>query len=156
MAGGLDLRYNRLPVTDPGMTMRYLPPFEIVKALVVVALEDGKPTVSCSYDDFVTMIRRTIVGIVVDEAWYLTEYPDIADAIERGLVKSAQDHFVSDGYFEGRQPFPMRVNERWYLMNNTGVADYVRQGKLLSGQQHVRGTWLPGGTPSVRTVTRPD
>jgi hypothetical protein len=82
------------------------------------------------------MVRRMIAGIEVDEKWYLEQYPDIAAAIEQGIVTSAQEHFVNDGYFEGRRPFPIRVNERWYLMNNTGVADYVRQGRLVSGQQH--------------------
>jgi hypothetical protein len=52
------------------------------------------------------------------------------------VVSSAREHFINDGYFEGRQPFPLRVNERWYLMNNAGVADHIRQGKLESGQQH--------------------
>ena len=116
--------------------MRYVPPFEVLKASLTIGLENGKPSVSCSYDYFLTMVRRMIAGIEVDGAWYLERYPDIADAIQKGLVASAQQHFVNDGYFEGRQPYPIHVNERWYLMNNTGVADYVRQGKLESGQQH--------------------
>ncbi len=45
-------------------------------------------------------------------------------------------HFVNDGYFEGRLPFPIHVDERYYLSQNTGVADYVRKGMLESGQQH--------------------
>lgn len=116
--------------------MRYLPPFEVLKAFMTIGVENGEPVVSCSYDDFITMVRRMIAGIEVDEKWYLEQYPDIAAAIEQGIVTSAQEHFVNDGYFEGRRPFPIRVNERWYLMNNTGVADYVRQGRLVSGQQH--------------------
>jgi hypothetical protein len=82
------------------------------------------------------MIRKLIIGVEVDEAWYLERYPDIADAIERGVVKSARLHFVNDGYFEGRIPFPIQVNERYYLAENQGVADYVRTGMLESGQQH--------------------
>jgi hypothetical protein len=116
--------------------MKYLLPFEILKSYMTVGVKDGEPDVSCSHDDFVTMIRRVLAGIEIDEAWYLDRYPDIADAIENGIVTSAQQHFVNDGYFEGRQPFPMHVNERWYLMNNTGVADFVRQGKMESGQRH--------------------
>jgi len=116
--------------------VRYLPPFEVLKSFMTIGVENGVPSVSCSFDDFVAMVRRMIAGIEVDENWYLERYPDIADAIEKGIVASAQEHFVNDGYFEGRRPFPIRVNERWYLMNNTGVADYVRQGRLESGQQH--------------------
>lgn len=116
--------------------MKYVPPFELLKAYMKFSQVDGTPTISCSYEDYLAMLRRVIAGIEVDEDWYLRRYPDIADAIAQGIVKSAQEHFVNDGYFEGRQPFPIRVNERWYLMNNVGVADYVRQGKLESGQQH--------------------
>jgi hypothetical protein len=116
--------------------MKYIPPFETVKARLAMASENGELRVSGTYEDFVNLIRQLIVGIEVDEAWYLERYPDIADAIKEGIVTSAQQHFVNDGYFEGRQPFPIRVNERWYLTQNTGVADYVRQGRLKSGQQH--------------------
>ena len=116
--------------------MKYLPPYDILKRFVTIELQNGVPTVSAFYEEFVTIIRHMIEGVEVDEAWYLDRYPDIAEAIENGVVASAKQHFVTDGYFEGRRPFPMRVNERWYLMNNTGVADYVRQGKLESGQQH--------------------
>ena len=118
------------------VTVRYLPPFEALKSFMAVDLKNGKPCLSCSQDDFVTIIRQMIAAIQVDEQWYLERYPDIAEAIENGIIASAQQHFIDDGYFEGRQPFPIRVNERWYLMNNTGVADFVRQGKLESGQQH--------------------
>ena len=116
--------------------MKYIPPFDSVKAHLAMASEKGEVRVSGAYEDLVNLIRQLIQGIEVDEAWYLERYPDIADAIKEGIVTSAQQHFVNDGYFEGRQPFPIRVNERWYLTQNTGVADYVRQGKLKSGQQH--------------------
>lgn len=116
--------------------MRYLPPFEILKGFLKVGTTNGELRVSGSYEDFVNMLRRMIAGVEVDERWYLERYPDIADAIQKGVVSSAQQHFVNDGYFEGRQPFAIHVNERWYLTQNAGVADYVRQGKLESGQQH--------------------
>jgi hypothetical protein len=40
----------------------------------------------------------------VDEAWYLRTYPDVADGIKRGDHVSAADHFITNGYREGRQP----------------------------------------------------
>lgn len=118
------------------LRMKYLPPFDIVKACMAVESVNGELRVSGSYDEFVNLLRRMIEGIEVDEKWYLERYPDIAEGIEQGIVVSAQQHFVNDGYFEGRQPFPIQVNERWYLTQYTGVSDYVRQGKLESGQQH--------------------
>ncbi len=97
---------------------------------------DGELAVTCSYENFVQMLRRLLEGVVVDEQWYLARYPDIAEAIGQGLVPSPQAHFVNDGYFEGRQPFEIKVDERYYLTHNSGVADYVRRGLLTSGQQH--------------------
>lgn len=114
----------------------YLPPFEILKSCVKVATLKGELTVSCRYDAFVEMIRRLLVCIEVDEAWYLQRYPDVAEAVRAGTIPDARTHFVSDGYFEGRQPFPIHVDEAWYLRQNDGVADYVRRGLLESGQQH--------------------
>lgn len=116
--------------------MKYLPPFELLKSFLTISNVKGELMVSCSYEDFVQMVRQIIVGVEVDEQWYLERYPDIAEAIQEGLVQSPRLHFVNDGYFEGRVPFSIRVDERYYLEQNTGIADYVRRGILESGQQH--------------------
>ena len=116
--------------------MRYLPPFEILRSFVNIETVKGELVVTCSYENFIQMLRRALVGVQVNEGWYLERYTDIADAIRAGIVESARSHFVNDGYFEGRWPFPMTVDERYYLENNPGVADYVRRAMLKSGQQH--------------------
>jgi hypothetical protein len=116
--------------------VKYLPPFEILKSLLTISNVKGELMVSCSYENLVQMLRRVIIGVEVDERWYLERYPDIADAIEQGTVQSARVHFVNDGYFEGRMPFPIHVDERYYLSENKGVAEYVRKGMLESAQQH--------------------
>jgi hypothetical protein len=116
--------------------VKYLPPFETLRSYLTMTNVKGEMMVSCSYENMVQMLRRLIVGVEVDEAWYLDRYPDIAEAIEKGIVESPRLHFVHDGYFEGRQPFPILVDERYYLAENTGVADFVRKGALKSGQQH--------------------
>ena len=116
--------------------VKYLPPFEILKSLLTISSVKGELMVSCTYENLVQMLRQVIIGVEVDEHWYLECYPDIAEAIEQGLVHSARVHFANDGYFEGRMPFPIRVDERYYLSQNKGVAEYVRKGMLESGQQH--------------------
>ena len=116
--------------------MKYLPPFEILKAFLTISNVKGELMVSCTYENMVQLLRRVIIGVEVDEAWYLDRYPDIAEAISQGVVKSARLHFVNDGYFEGRMPFPIRVDERYYLAQNAGVSDFVRKGMLVTGQQH--------------------
>ena len=116
--------------------MKYLPPFELMKAFLTISNVKGELMVSCTYENMVQLLRRMIIGVEVDEAWYLERYPDIAEAISQGIVQSARLHFVNDGYFEGRMPFPIHVDERYYLAQNAGVSEFVRKGMLESGQQH--------------------
>jgi hypothetical protein len=116
--------------------LKYLPPFELLKSDLTISNIKGELMVSCTYENLVQMLRRLIAGVEVDERWYLERYQDIAEAINQGIVGNAKSHFVNDGYFEGRMPFPIRVDERYYLQNNPGIAEYVRKGNLESGQQH--------------------
>ena len=116
--------------------MNYLPPFEGIKGFVTFAAVKGELTVSASYTQFTVLIRTLLQGIEVDEAWYLSQYPDVAEAIQKGVVGSAREHFLNDGYFEGRLPFLIKVDEAWYLEQNPGVADYVSRGELESAQKH--------------------
>ena len=116
--------------------MDYLPPFETLKTFLNFGAAGGELTVSASYKQFTLMIGSLLQGIEVDEAWYLAQYADVAEAIRNGLVMSARDHFLSNGYFEGRMPFPIMVDEAWYLEQNPGVAEHIASGELLSAQHH--------------------
>jgi hypothetical protein len=116
--------------------MTYLVPFNKIKAMVNVNQDKGRLMVSVSYDEFLDMVRAVLSTIEVDEEWYLATYPDVVNGIRNGKVSSARDHFMHNGYFEGRLPFPLKVDERWYLTANPEVAEFVRAGRLESGQQH--------------------
>jgi hypothetical protein len=96
----------------------------------------GELRVNVSYEDFIKLLKLMIAGAEVNEEWYLRTYEDIAKAVKEGSVESARQHFMDDGYFEGRLPFPIRVDERWYLQQNPDVADSVRRGIVASGQAH--------------------
>ena len=116
--------------------MKYLPPFDLIRRMVEVSTVRGELRVSLSYDDFIKILRMMISGVEVDERWYLDHHEDIAKALGGGAVSSAKQHFVDDGYFEGRLPFPMPVDERWYLQQYPDVAESVRKGVVASGEQH--------------------
>ncbi|HTW71936.1 MAG TPA: hypothetical protein VME47_18770 [Acetobacteraceae bacterium] len=116
--------------------MRYVPPFDLIRRSVEISTVKGELRVNLSYEEFIRILKMMIAGIEVNEAWYVQTYEDIGKAITDGSVKSAQQHFVDDGYFEGRLPFPMQVDDKWYLQQNPDVADSVRRGALLSGQAH--------------------
>jgi hypothetical protein len=116
--------------------LKYLPPFDLIRRSVEISTVKGELRASLSYEDFIKLIRMMIAGTPVDEEWYLKEYEDIAEAVRNGTIESAGQHFVDDGYFEGRRPFPMVVDERWYLEQYPDVAESVRKGVVTSGEQH--------------------
>ncbi len=116
--------------------MKYLAPFELVRRSLELSTVKGELRVNMAYDDFVKLVRTLISSIDVDETWYLRTYEDIATAIRDGSVRSARQHFIDDGYFEGRLPFPMQVNERWYLAQNADVSESIRKGIVETAQAH--------------------
>ncbi len=116
--------------------MDYIPPFEIVRGRLTLTNLRGKLMVSSSYDEIVEMIKLLLTNINVDEAWYLRQNPDIAEAIKAGHVKSARLHFIHNGYFEGRRPFPITVDEKFYFAQYPEIAEAVRRGEIESAQRH--------------------
>jgi hypothetical protein len=116
--------------------VKYLPPFESIRRSIEISTVRGELRVNLSYENFVAILRTMIRGIEVDEAWYAKAYEDIGGAVKDGIVRSAQQHFVDDGYFEGRLPFPIVVDERWYLSENPDVAESIRKGVVESAQEH--------------------
>ncbi len=116
--------------------MKYLPPFELIRRSIEISTLRGELRVNVSYQDFVRILKTLIQGIEIDEAWYARTYEDIGKAIAAGVVHSARRHFVEDGYFEGRLPFPIKIDEAWYLAENPDVAESIRTGIIASAQEH--------------------
>jgi hypothetical protein len=127
--------------------VRYLPPFETIKGLFSLTTIRGKTRVAMTYEDLQKLIRTLLSVVQVDEAYYLARNRDVAEGIATGTVRSAQEHFVDHGYFEGRQPYPLKVDEDWYLTTHTDVADTVRKGEYPSAQAHFDGPGYPEGRP---------
>jgi hypothetical protein len=116
--------------------MKYLPSFEMIRGSLEISTVRGELRVNISYENFISIIRRMIQGIEVNEAWYARTYEDIGSAIQDGKIRSARQHFVEDGYFEGRLPFPIEIDEKWYLAENPDVAESIRKGDISSAQNH--------------------
>jgi hypothetical protein len=105
----------------------------------------GKTRVDMTYEDAQKLIRHLLSAIEVDEAFYLARNADVAEGIRRGTIRSAQEHFVDHGYFEGRMPYPIEVDEQWYLTTHADVAETLRTGAYTSGQEHFDGPGYPEG-----------
>ena len=103
--------------------MKHLPPFDLIRRSVEISTIRGELRVNVSYEDFIRLLKKMISGtevdedwyfegrlpfpMKVDERWYMTQYPDVADSVRRGVLPSAQAHFDEDGYREGRMPYGM-------------------------------------------------
>jgi hypothetical protein len=116
--------------------VRYLPPFELIRRSIEITTVRGELRVNVSYEDFVGILRMMIRGVEVDEGWYAETYEDIGNAVKEGVIRSSKQHFLDDGYFEGRLPFPITVDERWYLTEYPDVAESIRKGVIDSAQDH--------------------
>jgi hypothetical protein len=125
--------------------VRYLPPFETIKSLFNLTTIRGTTRVDMTYEDLQKLIKTLLSIVQVDEAYYLARNPDVAEGIAVGAIRSAQEHFVDHGYFEGRQPYPLKVDEDWYLTTHADVADTVRKGEYPSAQAHFDGPGYPEG-----------
>ena len=97
---------------------------------------NGKTKINNSYDDFLEVVKLLLRGAEFDEKWYISRYPDVAEAVSTGLYRSGRQHFIEMGYFEGRRPCNFEVDEKWYLQAYPDVADGVGKGEIKSARQH--------------------
>ena len=56
-----------------------------------------------------------------DEKFYMSYYPDVADAVKSGLVSNARNHFIKYGYCEGRLPNLRGFKPGNYLKANNEI-----------------------------------
>jgi hypothetical protein len=130
--------------------MPYLTPFPIAVDSIGLGSPpfDGEQRIPVSA--LLTLLRTVIRAVPVDEEWYCRVYPDVAEAINAGDVESATQHFVENGYFEGRSPSEPKVDEKWYLETNPDVVAGIKDGTFESAQEHFDSHgYLEGRMPSA-------
>jgi hypothetical protein len=129
--------------------MSYVPPFNHFKRKMRVSAANGTQRVQMDYEDFLGFVKLLLRGVEVDEAWYLKQNPDVAEAIAKGSYRSGKHHFVEDGYFEGRVPYEFQVDEPWYTKTYPDVALGLKDGSLESAQKHFMSHgYIEGRLPS--------
>lgn len=69
-----------------------------------------------------------------DEAFYLQTYKDIAAAVSKGAVSSGREHYVQNGFREGRNPFAF--DPVWYSVAYPAAAWEVGQGEFVDLRHH--------------------
>jgi hypothetical protein len=122
------------PMSQP--TVNYIIPFSALKNDIKLVSLKGQLKVDLTYDEFLAILRQVLQAAPVDEAWYRTTYPDVAEAVDAGTYKSCKQHFVANGYLEGRRPFDVTVDEAWYLSAYPDVKEGIAEGLFASAQEH--------------------
>ena len=82
------------------------------------------------------LLRFVALSADFDEATYLTENPDVAEAFEAGKIGDLRQHFIDFGFFEGRKAATPKFDEDWYLKIYPDVADSVKEGAITSARVH--------------------
>ncbi|MBM1171278.1 hypothetical protein [Microvirga arabica] len=102
----------------------------------ILILGQTSKYVAVATEHLYALLRPDISRIRVDADWYLSKHPDVREAVERGEVSSAEEHYHTSGYFEHRMPYPIVVDERWYLEQYPDIQNAVSEGIFDSGQHH--------------------
>ena len=116
--------------------MNHLLPFSSLKGMCRLLSVRDQLKVDLNYDEFLEIVKKLLLAVPIDEAWYLATYPDIADAIKAEAYANARQHFVENGYFEGRRPSPPEVDETWYLQEYPDVQTGIADGSISSAFEH--------------------
>ena len=115
----------------------YVVPYSaLLKELGIQTHLRDDDTVELTGDQLRSLVKRLLVYVSVDEAWYRSMYSDIDRAIRSGEVPSAKEHFVSDGYFEDRLPSKVQVDAAFYTRRYPDVAQRIDDGEITSAQEH--------------------
>lgn len=85
--------------------------------------------------------------LVVDEAFYRAEHPDVDAAINAGVIRSASDHFDWFGRREGRDPTSL-FDTTWYLTTNRDVGEAVQRGTITAYDHYLAFGAREGRNPS--------
>jgi hypothetical protein len=117
----------------------FVPPYYMIEQHIkaVRPANGGADQVVMPADLFRFLLRCALESCEFDEAQYQRCNPDVADAVERHVLASGREHFLSKGYFEGRVG-AVPVHEAWYLSHSPDVADAKRAGLEESGEAHYR------------------
>lgn len=100
------------------------------------------------------LLKGALAQTKFDEDYYVKSNPDVRQALSLGKLSSAREHFINEGYWEGRKPFEVNVDEKWYLQQNPDVAQAMRSGMVGSAADHYQSTgWQELRAPNADAAT---
>ncbi len=82
------------------------------------------------------LLHEAIRNQPFDEAFYREANPDLDAAYRAGEIVDLHEHFIEQGYLEGRVAAPPEVDEDFYLSTYKDVRDALRRGDVGSAREH--------------------
>jgi hypothetical protein len=91
------------------------------------------------------MLNPILNHVPLVEKDYYDMYPDVKKQIDSGVLVSARQHYVNNGYFEDRLPFKISVDEIFYLEQYEDIreVDNLNQHYIESGYKEGRIPFCP-------------
>lgn len=121
-----------------------LPPRKLLPSLEIA----GDDTI-LTLDELRNLLSLLLEDMHVDEDWYFERYPDVAEEVQKGTLKSAREHYIHFGYLEGRIPHRPEVDETWYTGTYSDVAEAIEKEVYPSAFEHfVREGYREGRAPA--------
>jgi hypothetical protein len=120
------------------LDVKYFPSFAQLSSMLRVRSEvfETKRKIAIGADVLKELITRALISVDFDPEWYLATYPDVKEAYEKGRIQDLKEHFISSGYFEGRQPQAVKLDEKWYLKNYPDIREAIGAGRVRSAEEH--------------------
>lgn len=113
-----------------------IPSSVLASALGFCPTRITEPSVTVPRSLLLFLIENYLRHQPFHEDTYLRTNPDVAAAILAGHLPSAQEHYVTRGYWEERDGASPPFCEDWYLRQNPDVAIAVQRGECPSGKAH--------------------
>ena len=125
--------------------MAYLPPYSLLQEGVAISPDGAAVLMSRELFKLLTGALARASGF--DANWYREAHPDVGEAIDKGELTDAFEHFSNSGYEEGRLHARLDMDETWYRENHTDVAEMVADGSFPDARAHYETTGYFEGRP---------
>lgn len=110
---------------------------KLKSSLALEGWDEGEDRVSMSREGFKSLIESLLRTVEFDEDWYLENYPDVRQGLEKGVIESLHRHYLRLGYYEGRLPGLKALDLKEYeelnpdILRNAGDLDESQKREML-------------------------
>lgn len=137
----------------------YVPHINLLLRALGTGRDDlgGRATVAVPAPVLRKLLAALVAAQPFDAAFYLGQYPDLAEAHRAGRITDLHRHFVEVGYLEGRVGSLPEVDEEFYTRVYPDVAQAIARGDVPSATEHfLRAGMAEGRVPAAAQLDAVD